>query len=42
MGVLPGFAASNEIPGGQNITVILGSMRTIFTFTLTIDQTTRR
>ena len=52
VGVLPGFAARNKIPCGQNLTVIpsrsetsaakLGSMRTIFTFTLTINQTTRR
>jgi len=42
VGVLPGFAARNEIPGGQNLAAKIGSMRTIFTFTLTINQTTRR
>ena len=52
VGVLPGFAARNEIPGGQILLLSrreakfsaakLGSMRTIFTFTLTINQTIRR
>ena len=52
MGVLPGFAARNEIPAVKILLLSrreakfsaakLGSMRTIFTLTLTINQTTRR